>query len=52
MDCKHIYQNLGLSQCDSCGRPTHEIDWEEQNRLNREWKIANPNVTYGGWWSI
>ena len=29
-----------------------DIDWVEQNRLNKEWLENNPNATYGGWVSI
>jgi hypothetical protein len=52
MNCDHIYKNSAVGQCDSCGRPTHDMDWEYQNHLNRQWKLDNPNTTYGGWWSI
>lgn len=29
-----------------------DIDWAEQNRLNKEWLKNNPDATYGGWMSI
>ena len=50
--CVHVYRNVGEMVCPYCGKPTHETDWVEQNRLAKEWKEKNPNPTYGGWWSI
>lgn len=49
--CAHIYENVGTPVCPSCGRDTHEIDWQFQAELHREW-ISSGKATYGGWWSI
>jgi len=50
--CGHIYKNQDEEICSSCSKPTHEIDWVKQNQLMTEWKEANPNRQYQGWWSI
>jgi len=51
--CPHIYKNVNASICPMCSGDTHETNWAEQNKLNAQWKIDNPNlVKYGGWWSI
>lgn len=50
--CRHVYEDVGSDTCPDCGGYTHRIDWEKQNQLCREWKIANPNAKYEGWWSI
>lgn len=49
--CVHIYQNMGVPICPLCNNDTHEIDWQEQHRLHREW-IASGKATAQGWWSI
>lgn len=51
-NCKHIYENINEEVCSLCGRLTHEINWEEEVKLMREWKEANPTAKYEGWWSI
>ena len=50
--CVHVYQVVGAEICPHCGRDTHETNWQEQARLHREWKAANPDAKYQGWWSI
>lgn len=52
MYCEHVYKNFGTKMCPKCGKDTHEVDWALQNQLAREWKEANPNAKYEGWWSI
>lgn len=53
MGCEHIYKNIGVEVCPKCGRDTHEINWQEQKTLKKQWLKDNPlawkNV---GWWSI
>lgn len=50
--CRHVYEDVGSDTCPDCGGYTHRIDWEKQNQLCKEWKAANPNAKYEGWWSI
>jgi len=50
--CPHVYRNIGQKICPDCNKPTHEIDWVEQRRLEKQWRKENPNPQYGGWWSI
>jgi hypothetical protein len=50
--CKHVYENMNEELCSLCGQPTHEVNWEDEAKLMREWKEANPKAAYGGWWSI
>jgi len=50
--CRHVTENVGPGTCPDCGKPTHWIDWDTENRLYREWKLANPNAKSGEWWSI
>jgi hypothetical protein len=37
-----------------CADPNHNhsVNWQYQNQLNAEWKLANPNAKSDGWWSI
>lgn len=37
-----------------CSNPNHNhsVDWAYQNKLNAEWKAANPDAKSSGWWSI
>ena len=50
--CEHVYRNVKSNPCELCGKETHAIDWEYQNLLHKEWKKANPDAKYQGWWSI
>ena len=50
--CEHVYKNMGVPICPKCGKDTHETDWAFQNNLHKEWKAANPDAKYQGWWSI
>jgi len=50
--CEHVYKDMDEDMCTLCGKLTHRIDWELQNKLHREWREANPGAKYGGWWSI
>jgi hypothetical protein len=52
MLCKHIYENINKEVCPDCGGYTHEVNWNYQAELMKQWKIDNPNVKYSGWWSI
>jgi hypothetical protein len=49
--CEHLYKEMGADICPMCDQPTHRTDWEEQNRLHREW-IASGKARYLGWFSI
>mgnify|MGYP003336776743 CR=1 FL=1 len=51
--CEHIYKTMGIKLCPKCNRETHEVDWEKQNLLNKQWLKDNP-LAYKqvGWWSI
>jgi hypothetical protein len=31
---------------------SHDVDWEYQNALRKQWLIDNPNARYAGWFSI
>lgn len=51
--CEHVYKNFGLGPCPKCGLPTHDINWEEQNKMYWAYKekvgyFYNVNT----WWSI
>jgi hypothetical protein len=52
MKCDHIYRDRDEEICSDCGRWTHQMNWEQQNRINRKWLKDNPEAKYGGWWSI
>ena len=41
MTCEHVYKSIGKNICPKCNLPTHEIDWEYQNNLAKQWKIDN-----------
>jgi len=49
--CHHVYEYTGKDICPSCGKFTHEIDWDFTNEQHREW-IASGKATLQGWWSI
>ena len=61
INCRHVYEDVGIPVCPYCGRDAHTIDWAEQSRLHREW-IAQGKAewsicpveggTLRGWWSI
>jgi hypothetical protein len=58
--CRHIFETIGAAICPDCGGDTHETDWQEQNRLHRQWiadgkadwNICPLGGTIRGWWSI
>lgn len=51
--CYHVYHYIGEKVCSICGRDTHEIDWELQNKINKQWLKDNPDAwRQVGWWSI
>ena len=52
MLCEHVLTNVGKDICPHCGKTTHEVDWQLQAKLLKEWKEANPDAKYNGWWSI
>ena len=52
MLCEHVLTNIGKDICPDCGNATHEVDWQLQAELLKEWKAANPDAKYNGWWSI
>lgn len=51
--CEHVYEYMNAPICPKCGLETHEPDWEEQNKMHKQWLKDNPDawktVT---WWSI
>jgi hypothetical protein len=49
--CEHIFSEVGVDICPTCDKDTHRVDWEEQNKLHREW-IASGKARYLGWFSI
>jgi len=50
--CRHVYEEMNTDICPDCGKFTHRTDWQLQNKLAKEWREANPNAGFGGWWSI
>ena len=50
--CEHVYKNMKEKICPLCGKDTHAYDWDYQNKINAEWKLANPDAKSDGWWSI
>jgi len=50
--CEHVFKDVKYNPCEECGKETHAMDWELQNKLHRKWKEENPDAAYGGWWSI
>jgi hypothetical protein len=44
---------MSQNPCPKCGGNTHEINWKEQHKLNKQWLKDNP-LAYKevGWWSI
>lgn len=51
--CVHVYQNVGSDPCQHCGNPSHEINWEQQNKFHKQWLKDNPDAWKTvGWWSI
>jgi len=38
--------------CDSHDQGTHQIDWDYQNELRKQWLLDNPDSNYQGWMSI
>lgn len=51
-NCRHVYENIGFETCPDCNKATHEVNWQLQATLLKEWKLANPDAKYNGWWSI
>ncbi len=51
-NCRHVYEDVGSDTCPDCGKYTHRVNWEKEHQLMKEWKEANPNAKYEGWWSI
>jgi hypothetical protein len=49
--CEHVYRNMKQNPCPKCKGETHEINWEEQHELHREW-ITSGKAVSQGWWSI
>lgn len=53
MFCEHVYKVVGAEICPSCGKDTHETNWEvinEARRKHREEHGILHNVPI--WWSI
>jgi len=49
--CHHVYEYTGKDLCPSCGKPTHEINWDLTHEQHRDW-ISSGKATLQGWWSI
>ena len=53
MHCEHIYKNINAEICPKCGGYTHEVNWQKNNALNKQWLKDNPDAwKQVGWWSI
>ena len=52
MICEHIYKNRNEEVCSLCGKLTHNINWEKQNLMYKQWLLDNPDSEYIGWTSI
>ena len=52
MTCQHVYENRNEEICSLCGEPTHDINWQKYNIMNKQWLSDNPDAEYGGWMSI
>ena len=50
--CEHVYKSMGVSLCPKCGLVTHDVLWNDQNKLMTKWHIDNPDAEYAGWMSI
>lgn len=51
--CRHIYEYVGSEICPDCGRYTHEPNFQEINKYNKQWLKDNPEAWRTvGWWSI
>jgi hypothetical protein len=51
--CRHVYEYVNAKICPDCDRHTHEPNWEEMNKQNRQWLKDNPEAWRNvGWWSI
>jgi len=50
--CEHVYKNTVIGDCLKCGRPTHDMDWQLQNKMMKKWHEDNPDAEYAGWTSI
>ena len=51
--CKHVYEYVNSTTCPDCGKNTHEPNWEEINKYNKQWLKDNPEAWRTvGWWSI
>ncbi len=49
--CRHVYEYVSQSICPYCGKDTHEINWQYQWELHKDW-IASGKTILQGWWSI
>jgi hypothetical protein len=38
--------------CDSHNEGDHEMNWQYQNQLRKQWLIDHPEAEYEGWMSI
>jgi hypothetical protein len=50
--CEHVYKRMGVTLCPKCGLATHDVLWNNQNKLMTQWHIDNPDAEYAGWMSI
>ena len=50
--CRHVYEEVESDPCQFCGKPSHRMNWVEENKKMKEWKEANPDAEYEGWMSI
>ena len=52
--CEHVYTIIGKELCPSCGRNTHETDWEVVRQGRKEHR-EQYGILYQApqrWWSI
>lgn len=50
--CRHVYEEVENDPCEFCGKPSHRMDWIEENKKMVQWKKDNPNAPTEGWMSI
>jgi predicted RNA-binding Zn-ribbon protein involved in translation (DUF1610 family) len=58
--CRHIYELVNANKCPDCGRDTHEINYETEQKIMRDYYssgdadqyVCPQGGTIRGWWSI
>ena len=49
--CEHVYKDMHVEVCPSCGALLYETDWNLIHQQHKEW-IASGKAVAQGWWSI